>query len=58
RAGTLDDVQAGRASSLFWGGMPFTYAQAAAVVMVALGVAMMFRFASLALRRAEEGAGT
>ena len=58
RAGTSKDVQEGLASSLYWGEMWFTHAQAAAVLMVVLGVAMMFRFASLAARRAEEGAVT
>lgn len=54
RAGTPEDVQAGLASSLLWGALPFTYAQAAAALMVALGIAMMFRLASSAVRRAEE----
>lgn len=54
RAGTSDDVRNGLASSVYWGDMWFTLAQAAAVLMVALGIAMMYRFAFLAASRAKE----
>ena len=54
RAGTHDEYLAGTASSQYLGDMPFTLAQAAAVLMVGLGIAMMYRFASLAASRAKE----
>lgn len=47
RAGTIEEVEKGIASSTYWGSLPITQAQAAALVMVVIGGVMLL----IAMRR-------
>lgn len=45
RAGNNEEVRTGLASSTYWGSLPITHAQVAALVLVAIGLFMMWRVA-------------
>jgi prolipoprotein diacylglyceryltransferase len=44
RAGSVQDVAAGKASSTYWGNLPITEAQAVALVLVITGGVLMALF--------------
>jgi prolipoprotein diacylglyceryltransferase len=45
RAGTVEQVNRGEASSTYWGTLPITEAQGVALAMMAVGIVLLFVYA-------------